>query len=123
MIHMLAPYQQRFFSSAGEHTTINNKLKRRLNAGFGKFSAGCPDTDQRFCRLRSGHPLGVMLARTTGQQNKLKRFTTLIIGAYFLECFAFTAGMCTQVFTFGLAAVWVLSSGCGGEAGRNPPKQ
>ncbi|MBN2020108.1 MAG: hypothetical protein JW749_07780 [Sedimentisphaerales bacterium] len=51
-------------------------------------------------------PLGDMLAKITGQQKKLKRFVTLVIGAYFLECLAFTVGMCTQIFTFGLAIIW-----------------
>jgi len=51
-------------------------------------------------------PLSVMLKKTILTENRLKRYFTMFVGIYFIECIAFTSGMCTQVFTFGLAVIW-----------------
>jgi hypothetical protein len=59
-----------------------------------------------FAGFGAAVPIAGMMAKITEQQNKLKWFVTLLLGVYFLECFAFTFGMCTQILTFGLAVVW-----------------
>jgi hypothetical protein len=51
-------------------------------------------------------PLSVMLQKIIMPQKKPKRYFTLFVGIYFVEGLAFTFGMCTQVFTFGLAVIW-----------------
>lgn len=51
-------------------------------------------------------PIAGMLQKNIGRQNKTLRYVSLLVGVYFLECVAFTFGMCTQIFTFGLAIVW-----------------
>ena len=37
---------------------------------------------------------------------KFLRYFFLLVGMYFIECVAFSAGMCTQIFTVGLAFIW-----------------
>ena len=51
-------------------------------------------------------PLAGMLGKTAALPKKPLRYIALLIGVYFLECVAFTFGMCTQILTFGLAIVW-----------------
>jgi len=51
-------------------------------------------------------PLAGMLCRTTDRSNRFLRYFIVLVGVYFLECIAFSAGMATQVFTVGLAFVW-----------------
>ena len=39
------------------------------------------------------------------------RYLLMLMGIYFVECVAFSAGMATQVFTVGLAVVWGITFG------------
>jgi hypothetical protein len=70
----------------------------------------------------SAIPLASMLQRTIELQNKLKRYYTLLVGIYFLEGIAFTFGMCTQVFTFGLAIIWGIILGLWWKGNAEPRK-
>ena len=51
-------------------------------------------------------PIARLLGKVTGKPGRFFRYFTLLIGIYFLECVAFSAGMATQVFSIGLAFVW-----------------
>jgi hypothetical protein len=69
------------------------------------FFAALITTNVIMC-FGAAFPLSALLQKTTGLEKRLKRFFTLLVGIYFLECIAFTFGMCTQVYTFGLAFIW-----------------
>jgi hypothetical protein len=47
-----------------------------------------------------------MLGQITARPKRVLRYSGVLVGIYFLECVAFSAGMCTQVFSVGLAFVW-----------------
>ncbi|MGA2172228.1 MAG: hypothetical protein ABSG82_04335 [Sedimentisphaerales bacterium] len=51
-------------------------------------------------------PLAKGLGRLMGTPNRFLRYFAMFVGIYFLECVAFTWGMCTQVFTIALSFVW-----------------
>ncbi|MHC4497552.1 MAG: hypothetical protein ACYS9T_09315 [Planctomycetota bacterium] len=51
-------------------------------------------------------PIAKGLCEINGRQRKVVRYIVVLIGVYFVECIAFSAGMATQVFTVGLAFVW-----------------
>jgi hypothetical protein len=51
-------------------------------------------------------PIALSLRKVTGRMEKFFRYFAMLVGIYFVECVAFPAGMCTQVFTIGLAFVW-----------------
>ena len=51
-------------------------------------------------------PITNGLRKATGRMEKFFRYFAMLIAIYFVECVAFTAGMCTQVFSIGLAFVW-----------------
>jgi len=54
------------------------------------------------CAVPIARALGKVAARPT----RVSRYFAMLIGIYFIECVAFPAGMCTQIFTVGLAFVW-----------------
>jgi len=60
--------------------------------------------------LAGGLILGVFIAsrflRLTQKQKHFLQYLALSLGLYFLECIAFTWGMCTQVFSFLLSIEW-----------------
>jgi len=51
-------------------------------------------------------PIAGLLSKVTSKPKRFFRYFTMLIGIYFLECLAFSAGMATQVFSIGLAFVW-----------------
>jgi hypothetical protein len=51
-------------------------------------------------------PIAKGLGRLMGEPNRFLRYYVMFVGIYFLECVAFTWGMCTQVFTIALSFVW-----------------
>ncbi|MHC4062490.1 MAG: hypothetical protein ACYSTZ_03375 [Planctomycetota bacterium] len=51
-------------------------------------------------------PIAKSLCEINGSQSKVVRYIVVLVGVYFVECVAFSAGMVTQVFTVGLAFVW-----------------
>lgn len=51
-------------------------------------------------------PIARRLGRVSSRPTRFFRHFAMLIGIYFVECVAFAAGMCTQVFTVGLAFVW-----------------
>jgi len=51
-------------------------------------------------------PIARLLSKVIGKPGRFFRYFALLIGIYFLECVAFSAGMATQVFSIGLAFVW-----------------
>ena len=51
-------------------------------------------------------PIARGLCKITGKLNRFFRYFASLIGIYFVECIAFPMGMCTQIFTIGLAFVW-----------------
>lgn len=51
-------------------------------------------------------PIAKTLGRIAGPAPRFLRYYALVLGIYLLECVAFPVGMCTQVFTVGLSAVW-----------------
>lgn len=51
-------------------------------------------------------PFAKGLGRLMGTPNRFLRYFAMLVGIYFLECVAFTWGMCTQVFTIALSFVW-----------------
>ncbi len=51
-------------------------------------------------------PTAKLLCTVAGIQKSIYRYVVMLLGLYFIECVAFAFGMCTQVFTFGLAIVW-----------------
>jgi len=60
--------------------------------------------------LAAGFGCAVPIARGLGKVNdrpkRIFRYFAMLVGIYFVECVAFTMGMCTQVFSVGLAFVW-----------------
>jgi len=46
------------------------------------------------------------LGRITASASRVLRYSAVLTVIYFLECVAFSAGMCTQIFSVGLAFVW-----------------
>jgi hypothetical protein len=56
-------------------------------------------------------PIANKLRKVTGREGKFFRYFALLIGIYFVECVAFPAGMCTQVFSVGLGFVWAILFG------------
>lgn len=51
-------------------------------------------------------PIARLLAGISGRPGRFLRCLAVLIGTYFVECVAFSAGMGTQVFSIGLAFVW-----------------
>jgi hypothetical protein len=51
-------------------------------------------------------PIAKGLCEINRRQGTVLRYVLMLIGVYFVECVAFSAGMATQVFTVGLAFVW-----------------
>jgi hypothetical protein len=51
-------------------------------------------------------PIARLLAGISGRPGRFLRCLAVLIGIYFVECVAFSAGMCTQVLSIGLAFVW-----------------
>ena len=51
-------------------------------------------------------PIANKLRKVTGRMKKFFRYFAMLVGVYFVECVAFPAGMCTQVFTVALGFVW-----------------
>lgn len=51
-------------------------------------------------------PIAKLLRKAINKPNRTFRYLVILIGIYFLECVAFSAGMATQVFSIGLAFVW-----------------
>jgi nitrate reductase NapE component len=51
-------------------------------------------------------PIARLLAGISGRPGRFLRYLVFLIGIYFVECVAFSAGMCTQVFSIGLAFLW-----------------
>lgn len=51
-------------------------------------------------------PIANNLRKTTGRTNKFLRYFAMLVGIYFVECVAFSAGMCTQVLTVAIGFVW-----------------
>jgi hypothetical protein len=60
--------------------------------------------------LVGGIALGVFLAfgfsRLTQKQSRFFKYLALSLGLYFLECVAFTWGMCTQILSVALSIEW-----------------
>jgi hypothetical protein len=60
--------------------------------------------------LVGGIVLGVFIAtgfaRLAQKRNRFFKYLALSLGLYFLECIAFAAGMCTQVFSVILSIEW-----------------
>ncbi|MFH1371320.1 MAG: hypothetical protein ABII09_08570 [Planctomycetota bacterium] len=60
--------------------------------------------------LAAGFGFAVLIAKQfraiSGSQKGILRYFAMLVGIYFLECVAFTFGMCTQVFTIALSFVW-----------------
>ena len=51
-------------------------------------------------------PIARLLGEVTGGPTRFSRYFAILVGVYFVEGVAFSAGMCTQVFSVGLAFVW-----------------
>jgi hypothetical protein len=51
-------------------------------------------------------PIANNLRKVTGRMEKFFRYFAMLVGIYFVECVAFTAGMCTQVLSVILGFVW-----------------
>jgi hypothetical protein len=51
-------------------------------------------------------PIAKQLRAISGSQKGILRYVAMLLGIYFLECVAFTWGMCTQVFTIALSFIW-----------------
>jgi hypothetical protein len=51
-------------------------------------------------------PIARLLGGISGRPGRILGYLVFLIGIYFVECVAFSAGMCTQVFSIGLAFVW-----------------
>lgn len=56
-------------------------------------------------------PITLGLMKITGRMEKFFRYFAMLVGIYFVECIAFTAGMCTQVLTVALGFVWAVIFG------------
>jgi len=50
--------------------------------------------------------IGRLLARVNRKSGATVRYSVMLVGIYGLECVAFSAGMCTQVFSVALAVLW-----------------
>jgi hypothetical protein len=50
--------------------------------------------------------IGRLLATVNRRPAKVVHYTAMMLGLYVLECVAFSAGMCTQVFSVALAVLW-----------------
>ncbi len=66
--------------------------------------------------------LAIGFGRLTGKKNRFLRYLVMMLGLYFLECVAFTSGMCTQVFTIAISFIWAVLFGLWLK-GLAPPKQ
>lgn len=51
-------------------------------------------------------PIAKQIRRLNNKPKRTFRYFLMLIGLYFVECVAFSAGMATQVFSIGLAFVW-----------------
>jgi hypothetical protein len=51
-------------------------------------------------------PTAKQLRKINGSQKNFLVYYAIMLGIYFLECLSFAFGMCTQVFTIGMAIVW-----------------
>ncbi|MHC4658173.1 MAG: hypothetical protein ACYS83_03220 [Planctomycetota bacterium] len=51
-------------------------------------------------------PIARGLGEINNKQEKVFRYVLMLVGVYFAECVAFSAGMATQVFSVSLAFVW-----------------
>ena len=51
-------------------------------------------------------PISRQLVRINGSEKMFYRYFGMLVGIYFVECVAFSAGMATQVFSIGLAFIW-----------------
>ena len=51
-------------------------------------------------------PIARGIGKIRGRPEKFFRYFAALVGVYFVECVAFPIGMCTQVFSVGLAFVW-----------------
>lgn len=56
-------------------------------------------------------PIARGLGEVAGMPKRFFRYLAILIAIYFVECVAFTMGMCTQVFSIGLAFVWGIMFG------------
>ncbi len=56
-------------------------------------------------------PLAKQMRTVSGSQKNVFRYFAMMLGLYFLECVAFTWGMCTQVFTIALSFIWAVLFG------------
>lgn len=59
--------------------------------------------------LTAGLGFAVPLAKRFGRltaTDRYKRYFVMLVGIYFIECVAFSAGMATQVFSIALAFLW-----------------
>jgi hypothetical protein len=56
-------------------------------------------------------PIANSIRKATGRMEKFFRYFAMLVGIYFVECVAFTAGMCTQVLTVALGLVWAVIFG------------
>jgi len=50
--------------------------------------------------------LAKMLGKVNNKPKRFLRYWMALVGIYFVECFAVSAGMATQVLTVGLAFIW-----------------
>jgi len=51
-------------------------------------------------------PIARLLSNLIDKSNRIFRYFALLVGIYFIECIAFSAGMATQVFSIALAFIW-----------------
>ena len=56
--------------------------------------------------LGSAIPVAKLLVKMNPKPTKFLWLYSALVGVYFIECVAFSAGMATNVFTIGLAFVW-----------------
>ena len=47
-----------------------------------------------------------LMNKINNKRTAVLRYILMLIGIYFVECVAFSAGMATQIFTVGLAFIW-----------------
>jgi hypothetical protein len=66
--------------------------------------------------------LAIGFGRLMGKKNRFFRYFVMMLGLYFLECVAFTWGMCTQVFTIAISFIWAIVFGLWLK-GLAPPRQ
>ena len=67
-------------------------------------------------------PIAKQLCKINDRPKRFFRYFVMLIGIYFAECVAFSAGMGTQVFSVGLAFVWGIVFGLW-LRGRSSPRQ